>query len=137
MSDNDDRSLEDVGYGKPPKHTRFRKGTSGNPRGRTKGISNWATILKRTLQEKTIINDKGVRKTVPKIEAIFKRLGDKAASGDLQAARQVTPLYITAEAETAPGLNKSSFSDTDKKIMKRLLERLLNLKTGRTNDNND
>jgi hypothetical protein len=27
----------DVGYGKPPLHTRFRKGQSGNPKGRSKG----------------------------------------------------------------------------------------------------
>ena len=28
----------DVGYGKPPKKHRFRKGQSGNARGRPKGI---------------------------------------------------------------------------------------------------
>ena len=35
---SDDKTLDDyeVGYGKPPKNTQFRKGVSGNPRGRPK-----------------------------------------------------------------------------------------------------
>ena len=35
----------DVGYGKPPLHTRFRKGQSSNPKGRSKGTKNFATIF--------------------------------------------------------------------------------------------
>ena len=40
-----------VGYGNPPQHTRFKKGQSGNPRGRPKGTLNLATVLARTLRE--------------------------------------------------------------------------------------
>ncbi|HEY8129410.1 MAG TPA: DUF5681 domain-containing protein [Hyphomicrobium sp.] len=35
----------DIGYGKPPVKTRFRKGQSGNPKGRGKGSRNFATIF--------------------------------------------------------------------------------------------
>lgn len=55
MSDNDDHSHEDVGCGKPPEHTRFRKGVSGNPRGRPKGAPSLSAIVERTLQEKVVI----------------------------------------------------------------------------------
>ena len=44
-----------VGYGKPPKQTQFKKGVSGNPSGRPKGSLNMATVLQRTLSEKTAI----------------------------------------------------------------------------------
>jgi len=40
----------EIGYGNPPKHTRFRPGRSGNPAGRRKGVRNLMTgsTLRRT-----------------------------------------------------------------------------------------
>jgi len=38
VADNNDAPDKDeVGYGKPPSHTKFVKGQSGNPKGRPKG----------------------------------------------------------------------------------------------------
>ncbi len=39
-----------VGYKRPPLHTRFTPGVSGNPRGRQKGVRNFAADVKRTLE---------------------------------------------------------------------------------------
>ena len=39
MPPDDERDYE-VGYAKPPEHTRFVKGQSGNPRGRAPGAKN-------------------------------------------------------------------------------------------------
>ena len=41
----------DAGYGKPPRHSRFKKGQSGNPKGRPRGSRNFSTDLKATLEE--------------------------------------------------------------------------------------
>ena len=49
----------EVGYGKPPKHTRFRKGQSGNFLGRPKGSTNVQTEMKRLLVAKTKIKVNG------------------------------------------------------------------------------
>lgn len=47
----------EVGYRKPPRHTRFRKGQSGNPKGRPKGAKNLKTELEEELQEKIVVRE--------------------------------------------------------------------------------
>ena len=74
-----------VGYRSPPEATRFKKGVSGNPRGRPKGSLNVATVLTKTLRERVTITENGRRKTVTKLEAALKQLVNKAAAGDLRA----------------------------------------------------
>ena len=88
-----------VGYRSPPEATRFKKGVSGNPRGRPKNSLNVATVLTRTLREKVVINQNGRRKTVTKLEAALKQLVDQAAAGDLRALRHLTALTRVAEAQ--------------------------------------
>ncbi len=49
----------ECGYGKPPKHTRFRAGQSGNPIGRRKGGRNLMTDVKRTLRVPVKVKESG------------------------------------------------------------------------------
>jgi hypothetical protein len=42
----------EVGYGKPPKHTRFKPGQSGNPKGRPKASKDFRSLLHRALFKK-------------------------------------------------------------------------------------
>jgi hypothetical protein len=121
---SDDNPHDDVGYGKPPKHTRFRKGLSGNPRGRPKGTRNFGTVFNSALQEKVGINENGKRRTITKLAAACKQLVNKAASGDLQAMRQLTPLLALAEVENIAARDKADLSESDKKIMAGLLDRI-------------
>jgi hypothetical protein len=71
-----------VGYGKPPRATRFRKGQSGNPRGRPRGSRSFASLMEEALAEPVIINENGRRKKATKLQAIVKQLVNKAAQGD-------------------------------------------------------
>ena len=71
-----------VGYGKPPRHTRFKKGQSGNPKGRPQGAKNSATLLNEALSEPVVVIENGRRKTITKKQAILKQIVNKAASGD-------------------------------------------------------
>jgi hypothetical protein len=82
--DSSDPPFE-VGYGKPPKHTRFVKGKSGNPKGRGKGVRNFATEIQEELNTRVAITENGKRKTITKRKAVAKQLVNKAASGDQKA----------------------------------------------------
>lgn len=80
--DDDDYS---VGYGKPPKHTRFVKGKSGNPKGRPKGSRNFSMLLHDELNAKIAITENGTRRKITKQEAMVKQLANRGAAGDLKA----------------------------------------------------
>ena len=79
----------DVGFGKPPKDTQFRKGRSGNPKGRPKGTKNLKTDLMEELQELISIREGNTRKTISKQRALVKSLIAKAVHGDPRAANAV------------------------------------------------
>jgi hypothetical protein len=129
MSRNDDENSKyEVGFGKPPKQNQFPKGVSGNPRGRPAGRLNLKTVLERILQEKVVINENGQRKTVTKYEAAFKHLVNKAASGDLRALQQLTPLATSVEQ--AVGAPTKKLSDADVKVFQNFLKRLKGFNEG-------
>jgi uncharacterized protein DUF5681 len=60
-----DEPAEKVGPGKPPRHTRFKPGQSGNPNGRPKGSKNFATILQQQLTKMVTITVDGKSKRMP------------------------------------------------------------------------
>jgi hypothetical protein len=70
-----------VGYGKPPRHTRFARGQSGNPRGRKKGVRNLASDVKRTLEVPVKLTERGKRKRVSTQEAVLMRFKGSSAQG--------------------------------------------------------
>ena len=65
---DDGESDYKVGYKKPPLHTRFKKGQSGNPRGRPKGSKNFSTLLAEALNEPVIVAEDGKRRRISKRE---------------------------------------------------------------------
>ena len=72
----------EVGYGKPPRETRFKQGQSGNVRGRPRGSKNLATVMLKELSERLTISENGRRRKVTKRKAIIKQVINKAAAGN-------------------------------------------------------
>jgi len=115
---------QSVGYGSPPRTTRFKKGVSGNPKGRPKGSLNVATVFTKTLLEKVVINEHGQRKTVTKLEAALKQLANKAASGDLRAVRQLVELAHDAEAkQNVSGVQRPITDEFDQEVIDGIVKR--------------
>ncbi|TMV06567.1 hypothetical protein FGK63_15625 [Ruegeria sediminis] len=75
----------EVGYGKPPRQTRFQKGRSGNPNGRKKGSRNFNADLDEVLEARVPIKENGQYKTVSSQQAALMRLREKALQGDQKA----------------------------------------------------
>ena len=78
----------DIGFGKPPKETRFVKGRSGNPRDRPKGSKNLATTFHEITRQLIRVSENGKSRTVSKLDAIMIQLVNKALTGDLKAAKE-------------------------------------------------
>jgi hypothetical protein len=95
---NNDNELEDyeVGYGRPPKSGQFKKGISGDPSGRPKKSSDFASELQKELQSKVTINENGQKKVIKKSEGVAKQVVNKALSGNLPAVR----LVMSVDRET-------------------------------------
>ena len=75
----------EVGYGKPPRHSQFKAGQSGNPKGRKKGVKNINTIFDDVLNEKVVLSENGRTYKISKKQALCRRLVNKALSGDMKA----------------------------------------------------
>ena len=61
-----------VGYGRPPLHSRFKPGQSGNPRGRAKQSQNLRTIVKQVSNEQIQIREGDRPRRMPRIEALVR-----------------------------------------------------------------
>jgi hypothetical protein len=74
-----------VGYGKPPQHSRFRPGTSGNPAGRRKGVRNFGTDVKRILRVPVKVKKDGRTCTISTQEGALMLLREKGLKGDARS----------------------------------------------------
>lgn len=98
----------EIGYGRPPKSTRFRPGKSGNPRGRTKGLRNFKTDVTATLRALVRITRDGKPRKISTQEAALLRLTEKALGGDIRALErylQLAQIYNNEELSASSGLS--------------------------------
>ena len=113
-----------VGYGKPPRHTRFEKGRSGNPKGRPSGSKNMSTLFTEALNETVIIAENGGRRKISKRQAIVKQIVNKAAKGDWRCTKLLLELPQETGSPTEPESPESAFDAADKKTIEQLKARL-------------
>jgi hypothetical protein len=107
MTDETSENGFAIGYKKPPHHSRFQPGRSGNPRGKQKGVRNLGSDVKRTLEVPVKLNDQGRARRVSTQEAALLRLREKALKGDARSLDQLLDLAkifnSSAAAESGGG----------------------------------
>jgi len=124
-----------VGYGKPPRETKFKKGRSGNPRGRPKGSRNLASLLGQTLDERVTVTENGRKHAITKLAAAVKQLVNGAAAGDPKRMQQLFTLtqWVEGRAEAlAPPTEP--ITEADRQVIAAIYQRL---KERDGNGNND
>ena len=114
----------EVGYGKPPRETRFAKGQSGNPRGRPSGAKNFKTLLSDALNEPVIVTENGGRRKVTKRQAIITQLVNRSAAADFRAIKILFDIVRDIERQTEPVSRETAeFSEADEKVLEQLRAR--------------
>jgi len=122
MSRNNGHDYE-VGYGKPPRNTQFKKGQSGNPRGRPPGSKNLATLVSVALNEPVIVVENGGRKKITKREAIIKQLVNRSTKADWRAIKILLEIVREIEGRVEPEAGENSFSAADEKVIAQMKAR--------------
>lgn len=124
----DDDGYE-VGYCKPPRHTRFKPGHSGNPKGRRKKTrrddETLGEMLTRVTRGTVRLTMQGRPTEVPKIEAILEQLANQAARGNIPAVRVLLMLMERFASQTN-GRHDGAIDDScgaDDDIIDRFLRR--------------
>ena len=117
------RDNYEVGYGKPPKHSQFKSGQSGNPKGRPKNTKNLKTDLKEEIDEHIQITEGGQPKKVSKQRAILKRTVEKALKGDMRATELIIKLTVTHLLDEEIQNEVQYLVAEDKEILNRLAEK--------------
>ncbi len=107
----------DVGYKKPPEHTRFKPGKSGNSKGRPKGAKNLKTELEEELLEKIKITESGKPKNISKQRAMIKALMAKAVQGDVKSAMALLNMFLKLVPDQANDRAEDDWTDTDQQIL--------------------
>jgi hypothetical protein len=111
-----------IGYGKPPKHSRYKKGQSGNPGGRIKGGRNLKTVLDELMESSVELMEKGRKREVPLIEALILQFAQCGMKGDWKAIDRLLEHYERHHGDQAvPG---TDLTEDDDRMLDGFLARL-------------
>lgn len=112
----------EVGYGKPPKKTRFVKGRSGNPKGRPKGSKDFASNVREVLDAKVGVTENGTTSEVTSQKATLLRLREKALNGDARALKMMLDLAKEQEDDDNARKIERGLNRTESDILERYVD---------------
>ena len=121
-----------VGYGRPPKKTRFKKGASGNPKGRPKRSRNVATEIAAELDTMISVRENGRELKMTKATALAKSLVSRALNGDIRAFALLRTIHPERFGLITDPIEISALQQEEAEILERLIARRLAQSAGPT-----
>jgi len=114
-----------VGYGRPPVHSRFKPGQSGNPKGRRKGQRNVHTVVDGELSQRIKVREGNRTRSLTKLDAFVVTLVNAALKGDAKAwASLINLLRSLGLIGESPAANdQKPFTADDESIIADFLRR--------------
>lgn len=111
-----------VGPGKPPRHTQFKPGQSGNPTGRPKGKVNFQAVAERELMRLVTVIEHGKARRRSKQQMVVQSAINRAIKGDHKASELVLRTFgQTKEGETSAA---ADLPTADADMVKRIKARV-------------
>ena len=111
-------------YRKPPLHTGFKKGQSGNPRGRPK--KTLPALLLAALNEPVYVTTNGKRRKITKREVIVTQMVNESAGANLRATKMLIDMMKDIEKKTSaePPPEAHRFAPADEEVIKGVVARI-------------
>jgi hypothetical protein len=121
-----------VGYGKPPEHSRFKPGQSGNPKGRPRAARSLRTIVHDILNERITVRADGKQRRISRLEALVLRQVELAAKGNLRALEKLLHLHMTLVPDSEPiaPTGSDSLGETDEAVLQEYARMIIRRTTG-------
>src|SRR5580658_695394 len=118
------RALPDqgVGYGRPPVATQFKKGKSGNPRGRPKGSRSVGAVLQEILGQRIAVTENGKTRRLPALEVMLRRLANDAMRSEPVALKLMLSLFDRYGESPEAGIRLDEVLAEDKTILANYLK---------------
>jgi len=105
MSEPPDDDDDDVGYGRPPKKNRFKKGDRANPNGRPKGSKDKTSLFKKTLDRPVYMTLEGKKTKVSYSEAFLSKISQDSLQKD-KAAVNIIISMIKDDISHSPNIDE-------------------------------
>ena len=114
-----------IGYRKPPIETRFKPGTSGNPKGRPKGRRNLKRAAQEVFTSKVLVREGGKARRVTRLEALLLTTMERGLKGNDRAAQSAIKIALLLGLFNAePGWDFSSLTDDELDMFAQLNQKI-------------
>jgi len=125
MTDRKNKGSDKVGRGNPPKHTQFRKGVTGNPKGRPRGSKNLSTLFWEAARGQVTATIDGKPRKITKAQATTMQLATQAAGGNQASMGKFLDWMDEFEKRAAASRPAEfPFSQADLQVLRTIYERM-------------